>query len=158
LIALNLASILSGVTHLALVTVTSTTLLMARPLLNILKDERFDTFCEKLKVACLLATSHVSWPRLNLARMFLNAQRIASSALGVLGSVHALLASILVSLSLFKFVNDPSLKWGTEFVAVHGKSEFVIFLGAAKTALSGTGPSGDLASQPEVASREHKVV
>jgi hypothetical protein len=90
--ALNLASTLNGVTQLALVTAISTTPLMARESLNTQKDARFDTSCEKLKVACLPATSLVSWPRLNNAEMFLNAQKIASSVHGVLGWALALLA------------------------------------------------------------------
>jgi vacuolar-type H+-ATPase subunit I/STV1 len=108
---------------------------MARESLNTQKDARFDTSCEKLKVACLPATSLVSWPRLNNAEMFLNAQMIASSLLGALGLVPAHLVSIPVYLFLSKFVNDPSFNWAMEFAGAHDKSEFVIFHGAVSIAL-----------------------
>jgi len=108
---------------------------MVRESLSILKDARFDTSCEKQKVACLLATSLVNWPRRSNAETFLNAQMIASSPLGALGWVHAHLASLPVSPYLSKSVNDPSLKWAMEFVAAHDKSGFVISLGAVKIAL-----------------------
>lgn len=108
---------------------------MARESLNTQKDARFDTSCERLKVACLPATSLVNWPRLNNAEMFLNAQMIASSLLGALGLVLAQLVSILVYLFLSKFVNDPSLNWVMEFADAHDKNEFVIFHGAVKIAL-----------------------
>jgi hypothetical protein len=72
----------------------------------------------------------------------------ASSVLGVLGWVSALLVSALVCPSLFRFVNDPSFKWATESVAALAKSEFVIFHGAVKTALWVTGLISDLASLP----------
>jgi hypothetical protein len=133
--ALNLASTLNGVTQLALVTAISTTPLMARESLNTQKDVRCDTSCEKLKVACLPATSLVNWPRLNNAEMFLNAQKIASSLLGALGLVTAQLVSVLVYLDLSKFVNDPSFRWVLEFAGAHDKSEFVTFHGAVKIAL-----------------------
>ena len=116
-------------------TATSTTPLRAKRSLNIQKDARLDTFCEKQKVACLLATSLVSCPRLNNAEMFLNAQMIANSLNGALGLVTAQLVSVQVYLYLSKFVNDPSLKWAMEFAGAHDKSEFVIFHGAVKIAL-----------------------
>jgi len=124
---------------------------MGRESLNILKGARFDTFCEKQKVACLLAISLVNWPRRSNAETFLNAQMIASSLLGVLGLVLALLASLLVCLFLSKFVNDPSLKWVTEFAAAHDKSAFVIFLGVVKIASWATSLNGALVSQPQLA-------
>jgi hypothetical protein len=108
---------------------------MARESLNTQKDARFDTSCERLKVACPPATSLVSWPRLNNAEMFLNAQMIANSLHGALGLVTAQLVSVPVFLYLSKFVNDPSLKWAMEFAGAHDKSEFVIFHGAVKIAL-----------------------
>jgi len=108
---------------------------MASVSLNTQKDARFDTSCEKLKVACLPATSLVSWPRLNNVEMFLNAQMIASSLLGALGWATAQLVSVLVFLSLSKFVNDLSFSWVMEFAGAHDKSEFVIFHGAVKIAL-----------------------
>jgi len=117
------------------IVISTTPLILARQSLNTQKDAKFDTSCEKLKVACLPVTSLVSWPRLNNAEMFLNAQMIASSLLGALGLVSAQLVSIPVYLYLFKFVNDPSLSWVMEFAGAHDKSEFVIFHGAVKIAL-----------------------
>jgi hypothetical protein len=131
---------------------------MARMSLNTQKDARFDTSCEKLKVACRPAISLVSWPRLNNAEMFLNAQMTASSLLGALGLVNAQLVSILVYLYLCKFVNDPSLNWAMEFVGAHDKSEFVIFHGAVKIALSAISLNGDLVFLPPHASEAPKLV
>jgi len=108
---------------------------MAKGSLNIQKDARLDTFCEKQKVACLLATSLVSCPRLNNAEMFLLVQLIANSVLGALGLEHVHLVSLLVYLYLSKFVNDISLKRVMEFAGAHDKSEFVIFHGAVNIAL-----------------------
>jgi len=90
--------------------------------------------------------------------MFLNVRMIASSVLGVPGWVLALLASVLVSLFLFKLERDLFSRMAMVFVAVLGRNESAILIGAKKTVKLVIGLNGDLVSQLVLVLGVHRLV
>lgn len=109
-------------------------------------------------MANLHAIIHASWLKLKNAEMFLNVRMIASSVLGVPGWVLALLASVLVSLFLFKLERDLFSRMAMVFVAVLGRNESAILIGAKKTVKLVIGLNGDLVSQLVLVLGVHRLV
>jgi spore maturation protein SpmA len=90
--------------------------------------------------------------------MFLNVPLIASLVLGVNGWVLALLASILVSLFLFKLERDLLSRTAMVSVAVLGRNESAILDGAKKTVKLAIGLNGVLVFQLVLVFKAHKLV
>jgi spore maturation protein SpmA len=90
--------------------------------------------------------------------MFLNVPMIASLVLGVHGWALALLASILVSLFLFKLERDLLSRTAMVSVGVLGRNESAILHGAKKIVKLAIGLNGVLVFQLVLVFMVHKLV